>query len=122
MTKPDLLLIDEKVVSRLQGEDRRDYIEAVKEYNRSGDKFFWKAAMYFENGKENTNGVDLELLKKVQLIIKDIPLRRIDLCKVAGLSITLVADIETGYCMNLGNERLKLALDRLQSLNVKVLQ
>lgn len=111
-------LIDEVLCQKLSGQDRADYVKAVKEYNRSGEKIYLNAALYFENGKQNPNGLDLQLLKRVQRAYYKLEktMTQKQISDASGVGISYLSRIMCGYQAGMNDAVLRDVHNKLKRL------
>lgn len=110
-------LIDEITCQKLSGQDRKDYIEAVKNYNQTGDKCFLSAALYFENGKEPVHSrIDMSLYKVVQFELEKLSQTHSQrqIATACGIGIGTISRIQNGYKTAITDTILNRILKRLK--------
>lgn len=122
MSRPKL--INEAVYGKLKGDDRRDYVSAVKYYNQTGEVMFLRAAEFFENGKRNLARFDPSLMRRVQSRFQKLNKRlsQREISEKSGISITYIYRISYGYCTGLNDALLAEMLAGLNKINMNKLR
>lgn len=110
-------LIDEIIYHNLTGQDQSDYVQSVKNYNKTGDKCFLYAALYFENGKEPVHSrINLSLYKVVQFELEKLSqtLSQRQVATVCGIGIGTISRIQNGYKTAITDKILNSILKQLK--------
>lgn len=109
------LLIDEDTYNQLRGQDREDYVQAVKMYNKTRDECFRNVALYFEAGR---NGVGhspefKQLQRRIQELNKTLSFKQINRLCGGYLAATSLGKIAQGYTRAISAERIPELTRRL---------